>query len=277
MAQSVTSVATGGVNRRFLFLALILATLSAMLAYVALSRSDSGGDGAASTSVPVVVANVAIPAGTLITSDMLELRQVPSTAVSDQALSTTTAAIGQVARFPIALNEQVLLTKIVGGGETASNDVLSHQLEEGLRGMAIQISPVAGAGGLVLPGDYVDVYLVPDKLKGADHERAFLVAENVEVTAVEQVLIELPPSAPGLEQEGAEGTEATTGEDGQRVRGAEAASNPEAITVTLMLTSEQAANLFCGDVRGELRLAVRAFGDPGSTGLPVETCTIYAE
>ncbi len=260
MAQSVTSVAAGRVNRRFLFLALILATLSAMLAYVALSRSDSGGDGAASTSVPVVVANVAIPAGIVITSDMLEIRQVPSSAVSDQALSTTTAAVGQVERFPIALNEQVLLTKIVGGSETASNDVLSHQLEEGLRGMAIQISPVAGAGGLVLPGDYVDVYLVPDKLKGDDHERAFLVAENVEVTAVEQILIELPPSAPGLEQEGTE-----------------AAPNPEAITVTLMLTSEQASNLFCGDVLGELRLAVRAFGDPGSTGLPVETCTIYAE
>ncbi|MCH8993524.1 MAG: Flp pilus assembly protein CpaB [Chloroflexi bacterium] len=277
MAQSIAGVAAGGVNRRFLFLALILATLSAMLAYVALSRSDSGGGGAASTSVPVVVANLAIPAGTLITSDMLELRNVPSNAVSDQALSTTTAAIGQVARFPIALNEQVLLTKIVGGGETASNDVLSHQLKEGLRGMAIQISPVAGAGGLVLPGDYVDVYLVPDQLKGDDHERAFLVAANVEVTAVEQVLIELPPSAPGLEQEGTEDTTATTGDGGQRVRGAEAASNPEAITVTLMLTSEQAANLFCGDVVGELRLAVRAFGDPGSTGLPVETCTIYAE
>ena len=274
MAQSIAGVAAGGVNRRFLFLALILATLSAMLAYVALSRSDSGGGGTASTSVPVVVANLAIPAGTLITSDMLELRNVPSNAVSDQALSTTTAAIGQVARFPIALNEQVLLTKIVGGGETASNNVLSHQLEEGLRGMAIRISPVAGAGGLVLPGDYVDIYLVPDQLRGADHERAFLVAENIEVTAVEQVLIELPPSAPGLEQEG---TEAATGGDGQRVRGAEAASNPEAITVTLMLTSEQASNLFCGDVLGELRLAVRAFGDPGSTGLPVETCTIYAE
>ena len=274
MAQSIAGVAAGRVNRRFLFLALILAALSAMLVYVALSRSDSGGGGAASTSVPVVVASAAIPAGTVITSDMLEIRQVPSTAVSDQALSTTTAAIGQVARFPIALNEQVLLTKIVGGGETASNDVLSHQLEEGLRGMAIQISPVAGAGGLVLPGDYVDIYFVPVKLRGDDHTGAFLIAENVEVTAVEQVLIELPPSAPGLEQGGAE---ATTGEGEQRLRGAETAANPEAITVTLMLTSEQSSNVFCGDALGELRLAVRAFGDPGSTGLPVETCTMYAE
>ncbi len=273
MAQSVTSVAAGRVNRRFLFLALILATLSAMLAYVALSRSDSGGDGAASTSVPVVVATAAIPAGTLITSDMLELRQVPSTAVSDQALSSTTAAVGQVTRFPIALNEQVLLTKIVGGSETASNDVLANLLLESRRGMAVQASAVIGAGGLVLPGDYVDVFLVPDKLVGDDHTGAFLIAENVEVLAVEQTLVELPVSAPGLEEEGA----VTTNDGEQRVRGDEAAPIPDAVTVTLMLTPAQASNVFCGDEVGTLRLAVRAFGDPSPSGLPVEDCVIILQ
>jgi hypothetical protein len=40
----MTSVAVGRVNRRFLFLALILATLSGILAYAALSQ-DSGGGG----------------------------------------------------------------------------------------------------------------------------------------------------------------------------------------------------------------------------------------
>jgi Flp pilus assembly protein CpaB len=44
-----------------------------------------------------------------------------------------------------------------------------------------------------------------------------------------------------------------------------------------MLTPEQAANIFCADELGTLRLAVRAFGDDGPNGLPVERCVIAAE
>ncbi|OGO51434.1 MAG: Flp pilus assembly protein CpaB [Chloroflexi bacterium RBG_16_68_14] len=271
----MTSIAASHVNRRFLFLALILAILSAVLVYAAISRSDSGGGTASAADVPVVVAKAAIPAGTTITAGMLEVRQVPQSAVGDGALTSLDEAVGKVARFPIAINEQMLASKFVSGVEAVSNDVLSNILEEGKRGMAITVDAVVGAGGLVLPGDYVDVFAVPDKLVGQSHPGAFLLAENVEVIAVEQTLVELPPSAPGL-REGEEASSAGS-EGDQRVRGAEAEPNPEAMTVTLMLTPEQASNLFCGDQLGTLRLAVRAFGDSGPSGLPVEICVINAE
>lgn len=274
MAQTLTGTAVGRVNRRFLFLALILAALSAVLIYAAISRSGPEGGGGSVSEIPVVVAKSAIPAGTRITEALVEVRLLPETAVGYQPLASAEEAIGQVARYPIAPGEQILLSKVVGT-TAASNDVLSYVLEEGKRGMAVTVEQVVSAGGLVLPGDHVDVFAVPDKLVGQDHQGAFLVAENVEVIAVEQTLAELPPSAPGL-REGEEGP--TTGaEDSQRVRGAEADPNPEALTVTLMLTPEQAANVFCDDQLGTLRLAVRAFGDSSPSGLPVEICVINAE
>lgn len=275
MAQSMTRVAAGRVNRRFLFLALILAALSAVLAYVALSRSGDDGGGGTGADISVVVATQEIPASTVITADMVEIRELPEGAVGELPITDLDSVIGEIAIFPIAADEPLLTSNLVGLSQTASNDVLSHQLVETQRGMAITAEAVVGAGGLVLPGDYVDVFLVPDKLKGQDHEGAFLIAENVEVIAVEQTLIELPPAAPGLQEE--DNDAATVGPGEQRVRGGLAEPLPQALTVTLMLTPEQASNVFCGDQLGTLRLAVRAFGDPGSAGLLVEKCVIAAE
>jgi Flp pilus assembly protein CpaB len=272
MAHSVTTAAVGRLNRRFLSLAFILATLSAVLVYAAISRSDGGG-GSGAGEIPVVVAKAAIPAGAQITADMLDLRQIPQSDVGDQAFSTTEGVVGQVARYPIAANEQILLSKVVGGTETLGSAVLSHILEQGMRGMAITTSSVVGAGGLVLPGDHVDLLWVPGEIE-EDHPGSFLVAENVEVLAVKQTLVDLPPTAPGLQQEGDQGT--ATSADGQRVRGSEAEPIPDATTLTLMVTPQQAQMIFCAEAGGTLRLAVRAFGDTTPSGVPPATCVLRA-
>jgi len=268
MAHSVTSAAVGRVNRRFLLLAFILAILSAVLVYAAISRSDDGG-GSGAGEIPVVVAKAAIPAGTVITAGMLDVRQIPQTDVGDQAFSTAEGVIGQVARYPIAANEQILLSKVVGGTETLGSAVLSNILEQGMRGMAITTSSVVGAGGLVLPGDHVDLLWVPSEIE-EDHPGSFLVAEDVEVLAVKQTLVDLPPTAPGLQEGGDEGTVT------QRVRGSEAEPIPDATTLTLMVTPEQAQMIFCAEAGGTLRLAVRAFGDTTPSGVPPAACVLLA-
>jgi pilus assembly protein CpaB len=241
------------------------------LVYAAISRSESGGGGGAA-DFQVVVAKSAIPAGATITAEVVEIRSIPEAYVAVGAFTDLDEVVGQVAKFPLVPNEQLTASKFVATNVGVS-EALSYVLEENERGMAIQAEAVIGAGGLVLPGDYVDVYFIPDKLLGADHEGAFLIAENVEVVAVQQTIVVLPPTAPGLQVEG----EQQPGDGSQRVRGADAEPEPEAITVTLMLTPEQAANIFCADELGTLRLAVRAFGDDGPNGLPVERCVIAAE
>jgi pilus assembly protein CpaB len=207
---------------------------------------------------------------------MLEIRQVPATAVGDLALDSVDAAVGEVARYPIAPNEQVLRSKLLlGGPDTASNDALSYVLEEGMRGMAIRAEAVIGAGGLVLPGDYVDVLWVPGEVLDQPWDGAGLVAENVEVVSVEQTIVEVPPSAPGVVDD-EDGTSPPASET-DRVRGFDEEPIPEAVTVTLMLTPEEAARVFCADEGGVIRLAVRGFGDDTPSGIPAAHCIIPIE
>jgi pilus assembly protein CpaB len=204
---------------------------------------------------------------------MVEAREVSESSLGDQAYTTVEEVVGQVARYPMAANEQVLVSKVVGGSQVARNDVLSHILEGGMRGMAVRADVMVGAGGLVLPGDHVDVFWVPERVL-EDHDGAGLVAENVEVIAVEQVLVELPAVAPGLTEDG---QQPAGNPDDERIRGSEAEPIPDAATVTLMLTPEQAARIFCAELSGTLRLGVRAFGDESPSGLAPFTCALLAD
>lgn len=274
MAQSLTSGSMSRVNRRFMLLALILAALSAVLVYAALSGSSgSDGGGAVASNVPVVVAQVDIPPGAPITADMLGVATIPEALVIQGAFASIDSVVGETARYPIAINQQVLLSDVVSGPGTASNDVLVNILVSGERGLAIKTEPVTNAGGLLLPGDFVDVYWVPSDPDG-DVEGAQLLAEDAQVVAVEQVIVSLPAAAPGLFEDGEE-PPASSPDD--RVRSFEEDPIPGAVTVTLMVNTEEIQRIFCGEQTGTLRLAVRAFGDHGSTGLQPVDCIILGQ
>ena len=114
MAQSIASGSLSRVNNKFLLLALILAALSAVLVYTAISRSSgSGGGGSAAANVPVVVAKAAITSGTTITAQMLEVRLVSQDAVAADAFTSVESRVGEKVKCHIAVHEQVLLSKIL--------------------------------------------------------------------------------------------------------------------------------------------------------------------
>ena len=268
MAQTMTAASIGRVNRRFLFLALILAALSAVLVYPLLTRS-SGSGGSAAAGVPVVVAKSNINAGQTITAEMLEVQQIPETAIGALAFSEVSAVTGEVARYPIVVGEQVLVSKVVGGSITASPNTISNFIESGKRALAIKTEQVVSAGGLVLPGDYVDVFWIPAD-SPTNVPGAQIIAEDVEVISVDQIIVDIPPTAPGFLEEG---EEALIGHDA-RVRGSEEEPIPGAVTVTLMLSPAEVQRVFCGDHTGEIRLAVRGFGDHSPTGIAPVECII---
>ena len=271
MATMMSTTAGDRVNRRFLFLALILGALSAILVYVGMSRS--GEEIITSAGVSVVVAKEPITAGTTITGEMLELREVPLNAAALGYLGSMDAAIGRVTRFPIAANGQVLLSSFIGSA-TIGPGTLSGVLAEGTVGMAITTQAVIGAGGLVLPGDHVDILWLPEVVL-ADHEGAMLIAENVEVIAIAQITVDIPASGTGATEGAAAVDDQATTDD--RTRSSDAEANPDARTVTLMVTLEQAQQIFCAEQSGVVRMAVRPFGDTTATGIPPATCVLLAE
>lgn len=262
MARSLTGKTAGRTNRHYLVLAVVLALLSAVLVYAAISRVDEEDSGSSPVSVTtVVVAKEAIPARTEILDSMVELRQVPINARSDLALDSMEEAVGRVTRYPVAANEQILSSKVVTTEIPAGGEALSFVIPEGMRAISISTNQVLSAGGLILPGDYADILGVFDleTQAGNDTETrdAFYVQtilQNVEVLAVAQTIVDVVPVV------GEENGEATSAES-QRVRNTEEEPLPDATTVTLLVTPEQAELLFLAESNGTLRAVLRGFGD----------------
>ena len=257
MARTMTGAAVSRVNTRFLLLALILAVLSAVLVYAAISKS--GGGGSSGEDVSVVYASEEIKAGTQLTADMLTVREVSADSVGEGYFSSIEAAVGQTVRHPLVANEPVLSSNVVDTAIT-SNDAIVYVVEPGMRGVAINVDTVIGVSGLLLPGDHVDVLWIP--FSGAP---SFLLLSDVEVTAVEQTIVDVAPAAPG-QTEGEKQEQPAGGSEGDRVRAADGEAQPGASTVTLMLTLAQSQLTHCAEDfasgnGGSIRLAVRSFGD----------------
>lgn len=260
MSRNAAALNPGRGNRRFILLALVLGLMGAGLVYVATSRNSTTDSPTSSGPADnaVLVAKTDIAARTTITADMLEVRLVSQDARSVLAYNSPQDVVGKVTRFPISANEQVLSSKVVdlSGGAGATQRSLSYIIPEGKRGFAINASEIQNVGGLLLPGDYVDVVVLYDVeftgldggLATKDSFLAHTLLQNVEVLSVSQTVADIVP-------------EAEPSETGQRVRNSESRPDPGANTITLALTPEDAQLMYLAEANGRIRLSMRSFGD----------------
>lgn len=201
----IKNLAIGGSsNRMLLIAALILGLLAALLVGVYLSNldSDSGGSdgGVSTTTVPVVVAAQAIPPQTVVTVEMLAVKQVPIDLAVVGALTKTEDVVGQTTSVALAIGEQIPPTKVTSvttaQGTYGLNTPASLVVPAGKRAITVVIGPVAAAGGLVRPGDHVDlirnkavdVATTDAPVEGTDIAAACFVLQDVEVLSIDTTL-----------------------------------------------------------------------------------------
>ena len=255
-------------GRGLLLLALLFAIVAAVLVFLALNRNDEGDEkmtGPATTKV--VVAGEDIAARTTLDADMLKVADVPADSVLKGTFSDIDDLDGQVTRYPLISGEQVTASKI--GVQKDDETGLSFVLPQGMRAFSIQVSEKSTAGGLILPGDLVDVIGILDEdTVGID--KAATLVQGVEVLAVAQEAQEAIPVARSTETVTPSAVTVTptavTGTLGERPEDLEA--NPKARTVTLAVTQEQAQLLALVQAKGELALSLRSFGDKEPVTLP---------
>ena len=242
MARTVAA-SQGRTNRRFLLIAVLLGGLAAALVYAKLSTDGGGGGGGSTsaTSAQIVVAKTAIKQRTLVTAEMLELKSVPTNLVVTGAFTSVTDVVGKVTKYPLDANEQIVVTGVVDLSSPQA-DALSQVVPTGKRGFSISVSEVKSAGGLVLPGDYVDIVWVCCKDQVA---LARTVLQNVQVAAISQNIVPSGPAGGSEDPVAAEGT----------------APKPEAISMTLLVTDQQAHLLLMAENTGDMRAALRGVGD----------------
>jgi len=257
-------------NKLVLILALILGLVSAGGIYFYLAKQSS----AAIVRVEkVVVAKKAIPVRTAITADMLEVREVPEGTRHPNARGEPDIFLGKVTKQTISAGEQVLTTKVFG---QRSESGLAFIVPPNQRALSVQISEVIGSGGLIAPGDKVDVISVcrtttdssrtnPSSgysVEAKEIAKAVVTLQNIEVLAVGQNIAgEEPVSI-------SDRLVAKQGNTGDRTTDPNA--NPKAKSVTLSVTPEQAQKLVLYDELCELRLALRGSEDTGIVSIKEE-------
>jgi pilus assembly protein CpaB len=264
MARTVSRI-TERPGRSLLLLALLFAAIAAVLVFLALNKNDDKGDksaAAGSATTKVVVAGEDIAARTTLDADMLKVADVPAGSVLKGSFSDIDDLDGQVTRYPLISGEQVTATKV--GVQKDDETGLSFVFPQGMRAFSIQVSEESSAGGLILPGDLVDIIGILDEgTVGID--KAATLVQGVEVLAVAQEAQEALPVARPTGTPTATPT-ASAGTLGERPENVEA--NPKARTVTLAVTQEQAQLLALVQAKGELALSLRSFGDKAQVSPP---------
>ncbi len=215
----------------------------------------SSGDSAAASGAGrlVVVARADIRAGETVTSSAVNLVEIPSDRVAAGALTATADAVNRVARYPLAAGEQLLASKLV---DSQNGDALAFAVPEGMRAVAVPFSAVMGAGGLVVPGDHVDVLVYTEykNLFGPNEVSPAATQSNATVlTLLQNVLV--------LALDRSYASPSAVAADGAGARPRATDSTAAARTVTLATSPEDAQLLFLATQKGTLGLAMRRFGD----------------
>jgi len=258
-----------GNNRGMLLLAGLAGLVAAVLVFVALASAggDGGGSSApATTTEKAVVAKQAISAGTTITAEMVEVTDVPKNLLLAGHFGDTLPVVGEVTNVSVVAGEQLTAAKI--GPTINEGKGLSGVVKPGMRAVGIQVSQVTTAGGLLLPGDRVDVLAA----FGADSpffkalfgdfgdESPTVVAtvlQNVEVLSVAQEAQERLPAAERDKDGDGQPDTVTSGQVDQDVE-----EQPNAGTVTVQVDPQQAQLLVAVQEEAtKVWTTLRGFGD----------------
>ena len=260
-----------GNNRVLLLVALLLGLISAILIGLYLSSLEGGEGSGSATNSTVVVAAVEIDPLTQISAEMLTVKAIPLDLVLSGGFTDTTVAVGQTTQVAIVAGEQLLQSKLTSPGTAldsfGTEAPLSLIIPEGMRAFTISTSAVGAAGGLIRPGDHVDLILTggihnapAGAITGAS---ACYVLQNVQILALNTSL-----------------SRTTSSSDAAAI--AAVSANPEANRATLAVNSEEAWQLAAaqgsvsgGGVETQLWMSLRPFGDSATNGnLPA--CQTFA-
>jgi pilus assembly protein CpaB len=114
----------------------------------------------AQRTVSVLVATQDVRAGEQVTASEVQVQRVHADSIPADALSAPDDAVGSWVAWPLAAGEPVLAHMLrherSGIALTAAVTV-----PDGYRAIAVPVQPAGAVGGMLAPGDHVDVYATP--------------------------------------------------------------------------------------------------------------------
>jgi pilus assembly protein CpaB len=217
-------------NRRALLIALVVALMGAMLLFMYVRRFEleaSGGE-----PIRLLTALKPIPAGTLITEDMLATRVVPRAYVEDRAILARDREkiVGLRMGQTVQAQQTLMWTDLAIALEERRN--LSSLVQPGMRAVTVTASSRADKSyALIQPGDRIDVIATVPSGINKEQTSSVVLLQNVLVLAV--------------------GTD-TTIDQSERSR-----VKDNELLLTLSLTVQEAQLLSLATEKGKLGVALR--------------------
>ncbi len=150
-------------NRLVLLIGALLAVVAFVGVILLLGQDGTGGGGpqatpTAPTTAQVVKATVDIPAGTVVTSTMVDVETVPIAASAD-SIPDPGLVIGKTIRENAKAGSILSFSAFVDTGQTSN---VTDNIPQGLRAMAVEVDQVTGVGTLIHTGDTVDLIIAMD-------------------------------------------------------------------------------------------------------------------
>lgn len=198
-----------------------------VLLFVYMKRFEEEVKGGA--PVEVLVAKSDVPLGAQLTADMIGVMELPRAYLQERNIKREDAQriLGVRVRAGIGAGETILWTDLATTTEQSRD--LSSLIREGMRAVTVGASAASAFGGLLRPGDRVDVLLTMEDANGGPVTVPLL--QNVLVLAV--------------------------GTDTGAVRVGGGDERDRITQVTLALTVEQSQLITFGASRGSMSLTLR--------------------
>ena len=169
-------------KKLLLLVGALVVAIGTALAARSLFAGASAPQAEAAQEVPkgpkVLVAQRALPIGTIITADSISFQQWPKEMVQDAYFldgeADMSKLLGTVVRFPVTAGQPVTQGALVAPGDRG---FLAAALGPGMRAITVPVSAKTGVGGFIFPGDHVDLMLT-QTVKGNDGQ-ALKAAETI--------------------------------------------------------------------------------------------------
>ena len=211
----------------------------------------------------VVIATRAIPARTVVQSDMVTIADRPQDSVDPDVSTSLGTVVGQMAFIDIP-NGSTLSTSKIGHLETGG---LTMRVPVGQRAMSIALDPVKGVADLVQAGDHVDVIAVTQPRGNGQAPQVVTILRNKLILAMGSTM-EMPATNAAASDAAAATSAAATAIQ----------------TATLAVTPHEASTLALADLNATLRLDLRSpresshaeTGDAFVMSAPVERVAVSA-
>jgi pilus assembly protein CpaB len=178
-------------------LVLLVAALIVAVGTALIARSMFAGSGAPQAEAAaqveaqgpkVLVAQRALPVGTIITADALGFQLWPEELVQDAYFldgeADMSKLLGTVVRHPITAGEPVTQGALVAPGDRG---FLAAALAPGMRAITVPVNAQSGVAGFVFPGDRVDMVLTQQvDGEGPSLKASETILRNLRVLATDQ-------------------------------------------------------------------------------------------